>query len=202
MPAKKTLALLVSGGASRTLKSLAAAMLGAHLVLFTAAVSAGNTPACGGEENSEITATTKHLTDNADGTISDPETGLVWKRCSEGQSWDVGTNGCSGTADSMNWQAALQRAQTVNAGNGGQNLSQTDWRLPNIKELSAIVELRCSGPAINDAVFPDTPSLLFWSSSSYAIDNSSAWYVFFNNGGGEAGFKSENSRVRLVRSGQ
>ena len=118
-------------------------------------VQAANILSCD-NENTSITATTTHLTDNTDGTITDPETGLIWKKCSEGQTWSSAGNSCSGVADtgSYNWAQALIRAQEVNAGTEGQSFSQTDWRLPNIKELASIVELRCFSPAINNTVFP------------------------------------------------
>jgi len=106
---QKTVAVLVSGGAaSRPLKSLLTAILAANFTLYTAGVSADNVPSCAGTENTAITATTAHLTDNSDGTISDAGAGLVWKRCSEGQSWDMGSNGCTGTAADFNWQAGCR----------------------------------------------------------------------------------------------
>ena len=166
---------------------------------YTAGVHADNTVSCD-NENTAITATTAHLTDNNDGTVTDPETGLVWKKCSEGQSWSTAGNNCAGTADTYRWQAALQRAQEVNAGTS-ENLSQTDWRLPNINELASITELRCD-PAINNTVFPGTPASLFWSSSPFASFGADAWNVSFFNGVGFAYIKSHDGHVRLVRSGQ
>ena len=54
----------------------------------------------------------------------------MWAKCSEGQS---GTN-CTGDAKTMNWSAALTAANNSNL--GGYN----DWRLPNFKELQALVD--------------------------------------------------------------
>jgi len=168
---------------------------------YSTHIQAENVLSCD-NENTAITATTTHLTDNNNGTITDPETDLIWKKCSEGQIWSGAGNNCSiGTADTFTWQAALQRSQEVNDGIAGENFAETDWRLPNIKELESIAELRCSNPAINNTVFPETPPVPFWSSSSspYAL---SAWAVNFFNGNDGADGKTNNFRVRLVRSGQ
>lgn len=95
---------------------------------------------------------------NGDETITDSETGLMWMRCSIGQTWDGAA--CTGTALTMNWKQALDMAVGANFANAG------NWRLPNIKELKSITEDRCYSPAINESIFPDTPSTSFWSSTS------------------------------------
>jgi hypothetical protein len=61
--------------------------------------------------------------DNADGTITDRATGLMWSQSDSG----VG----------MNWQAALLWVQQKNA---EKYLGYSDWRLPNAKELHSIVD--------------------------------------------------------------
>ncbi|MGH8500348.1 MAG: DUF1566 domain-containing protein, partial [Methylococcales bacterium] len=78
----------------------------------------------------------------------------------------------------------------------------TDGRLPNLKELSSIVERKCFNPAINEAVFPGTPSAFFWSASAFANDSNVAWVVVFNDGFDGVGGKFNSGRVRLVRGGQ
>lgn len=42
---------------------------------------------------------------NADGTATDGTTGLTWKRCSEGQTWDGST--CTGDATLRDWRERL-----------------------------------------------------------------------------------------------
>ena len=148
-----------------------------------------------------ITATTDHLIDNNNGTVSDPRTGLMWKKCSEGQSYNSGTNSCDGVEGDFTWQTALQQAQAVNVGDAGESLGQTDWNIPNINELASILELSCSNPAINEAVFPATSSSYYWSSSTIANDSNSAWVVHFGSGVESIyNNKSNNHFVRLVRS--
>jgi hypothetical protein len=140
---------------------------------------------------------TSQFTDHGDGTVTDQKTGLQWQRCAQGQTWNGST--CTGTVSTYNWQAALQRAVTVNsAGYAG----HSDWRLPNSKELASIVELQCYGPAINLAVFPATANAAFWSSSPGASYGDYAWSVDFNYGNDFWGNKLNSFSVRLVRSGQ
>ncbi len=142
------------------------------------------------------TTPTIQLTDNLDGTVTDTETGLMWKKCAEGQTG----NDCSGSAATYTWQAALAQAQTVNTTGGF--ASYNDWRLPNIKELRSITEKQCYNPVINISVFPNTASASFWSSSPLAFNAGGAWLVLFDIGYDGAGRKFDAYRVRLVRSGQ
>ncbi|MCO7069406.1 DUF1566 domain-containing protein [Vibrio cholerae] len=151
---------------------------------------------CAGSENTAITATTPSadFSDNGDGTVTHHKTGLIWQRCSLGQSWD-GTD-CTGSATAFNWQQALAAAtQHTLAG-------FSDWRLPNKNELASIVEYRCYQPAINHQQFPNTPSAWYWSSSPDAYNSDDAWYVYFNVGYVGSYDKSDNGHVRLVRAGQ
>lgn len=68
------------------------------------------------------------------GIWRDPKTGLMWDRCSVGQSWNGTT--CTGTAIQFNWQDAKDYVAkfTNEQAKGG----YTDWRLPTIEELSSI----------------------------------------------------------------
>ena len=134
-----------------------------------------------------------------DGTVTDKNTGLMWMRCSLGQTWD-GTN-CNDTALTYTWQEALAAAEGYNSGGG--YAAYSDWRLPNIKELASIVEVACFDPAINQTVFVGTESSYYWSASPSAYGSNNAWSVYFNNGGDGAYGKSDGSpHVRLVRAGQ
>ena len=145
----------------------------------------------------ESTAPDSRYTDNGDGTISDTITNLMWKQCSEGQSGD----NCSvGSATKHTWQQALQLTQTLNTSGGYAN--QTDWRLPNLKELSSLVEEQCYLPAINETIFPNTVSSSYWSASPFASSSSNAWSVIFYYGDDNTYGRSFNLHVRLVRAGQ
>lgn len=167
------------------------------LLVLMLGVNAQASSLCAGYENTAITANTPStdFSDNGDGTVTHHTTGLIWQRCSLGQSWD-GTD-CSGDATNFAWEQALAAAaQHALAG-------FSDWRLPNKNELTSIVEYRCYQPAINSQQFPNTPSSEYWSSSPDAYYGSSyAWVVGFDNG--YVGSHNENryNRVRLVRAGQ
>ena len=137
------------------------------------------------------------LQDNGDGTITDTKTGLIWKRCLEGQS---GSDCASGSAEAFTWQQALQRAQTVNSSGGFAGFS--DWRLPTIKELSSLVEHQCVDPAINLTRFPNASSDGLWSSSAVAGNTEYAWSVGFSDGNAFWDYEGNLNRLRLVRSGQ
>lgn len=149
-----------------------------------------------------ITATTpaSQFQDNKDGTVTDLKTKLIWKRCAEGYSWQSTTNDCTPDTDialMLNWPEALKRAAMVNSSGGF--AGSVNWRLPNIKELSSIIENACYGPSINITVFPDSPSGIFWSSTPYIGSNDYAWSVRFNYGQDSMNYKYDYYFARLVR---
>ncbi len=134
---------------------------------------------------------------NGNGTVTHVKTGLMWKQCSEGLS---GAGCATGAAALYLWQGALQQAEALN--NAGGFAGFTDWRMPNQKELSSIVERQCVTPSINAVIFPATVSSFYWSASPYAGNASAAWDVDFDKSNGAAANKSNIFRVRLVRGGQ
>ncbi|MBJ6922970.1 DUF1566 domain-containing protein, partial [Vibrio cholerae] len=80
------------------------------LVLLLAANAQASSLCANGNENTAITATTPNtaFSDNGDGTVTHHTTGLIWQRCSLGQSWD-GTD-CTGEATTFTWEEALAAA--------------------------------------------------------------------------------------------
>ncbi len=132
--------------------------------------------------------------DNQDGTVTHKTTGLMWKKCSEG--FELSGTNClpvTGAAAKKNWKQALEAA------NSATFAGHSDWRLPNIIELGSIVEVACHSPAINLAIFPNTISDFYWSSSPNADNYNDAWGVYFSNGGYDFIGKDGKRRVRLVR---
>ncbi|QQZ28567.1 DUF1566 domain-containing protein [Thiothrix subterranea] len=150
----------------------------------------------------EQSTPTSAFTFNSDGTATHQMTGLVWKRCLEGQTFtDNGTathyldDQCTGQPNGMEWAAALNLAQTAGQG----------WRVPDQKELSSIVEHCRVDPAINTEVFPGSGSYWVWSSSpvvNYPDYASDAWFVYFDDGSDVWDDRYADVAVRLVRSGQ
>ena len=130
--------------------------------------------------------------DHGDATVTDKETGLMWQKCSLGLS---GSDCLTGAIQNFTWQAALAAANENTSSN------YTDWRLPNTKELYSLVEVACFNLAINDALFPNTTTNHYWTSSSYQGNNiGHSWYVDFDLG--VVGFfNNDNSySIRLVRN--
>jgi hypothetical protein len=132
-------------------------------------------------------------TDRGDGTVTHYPTGLVWKRCVEGRTWTGST--CTGSYTSYTWPQALALASN------SRFAAQSDWRLPNLKELRSLVEECRTAPSINHTIFPSTPSTPFWSSSIDASRTYSAWYVDFVNGDTYYAGHTGAQAVRLVRAG-
>ena len=141
----------------------------------------------------ETTPASQFVVDAAKGTVLDKKTGLMWKRCVEGQS---GTNCGNGSYSAHDWAGALMQAES--SAYSGYN----DWRLPNPKEFESIVEEKCYSPAINTAVFPNAPSDWHWSGSPYAYYSDGAWNVNFYNGYSYGYLRDYAGAVRLVRGGQ
>ena len=145
----------------------------------------------------DITASTpdQDFTLHNDGTVTHNSTGLMWMRCSLGQTWDGST--CTGAASTFTWQNALGAAQSHNFA------GHSDWRLPNKNELASLVEQRCVSPAINSKIFPSTPTGgSFWSSSPHAGYSDDAWGVDFGGGYVYNDSKYGYDQVRLVRAEQ
>jgi len=136
----------------------------------------------------------KTYTDNGDGTVTDPTTGLQWMRCSMGQTWDGVNSTCTGTASTYTFDQANALTGTVTFA------GQSDWRLPNIRELQTIVDRSVVFPAIDLKVFPNTSTALFWSASAHVQANGFSWYVA---GAGDSSYGNKVSafQVRLVRAG-
>jgi hypothetical protein len=121
------------------------------------------------------------------GEVLHRKTGLVWKRCGFGQTWDGQT--CQGNPAGRNWNLALGVA--ANAGDS--------WRLPSVKELLTIVERCRHDPAINREVFPATRPAIYWSSSPYVPLDGGVLVVDFEHGRNTWSAKGLNFHVRLVR---
>lgn len=121
---------------------------------------------------------------NGDGTVTDTETRLMWKRCSEGQSGED----CSGKAEEYTWDDAISKF-----GKGVSFAGYSDWRMPTLDEWGTLLE--CNGVIMYDpdgggcvgTVFPNTPPI----SSSQTSDTFIGWID-----------REKGKHVRLVRSGQ
>jgi hypothetical protein len=111
-------------------------------------------------------------------TVLDNQTGLTWQRAAD--------------ASKFTWTDALAHCEALTLA------SQSDWRLPSLKELQTIVDESLSDPAI-DPVFPATPSDLFWSSTAVAYEPTFASSVYFYDGRSGGASTSSADYVRCVR---
>ena len=131
------------------------------------------------------------FTDNGNETITDNNTNLMWQKCSKGLS---GSGCTTGTATTSYWADALSYCEGLNFA------GQTDWRLPNIKELQSIVNYQNINPAINTTYFPATQSDYYWSGTTSENYPVYAWGVYFVSGGVNCNDKDTNLLyVRCVR---
>ena len=135
--------------------------------------------------------------DNGDGTVTHKKTCLMWKRCSEGQTWEY--DRCVGKISTFKWGKIMpkgkQRQWAAFAGHD-------DWRVPSAEELQSIIDRTRVEPSINSYAFPNTPSEWFWSSSAYAGGSSYSWIVDFGYGYVFSDARTIANAVRLVRGGQ
>jgi len=132
---------------------------------------------------------------SADGAeVTDQVTGLTWRRCVEGMSWNTDQNQCTGTPTGMTWPAALTHAGSQTGG----------WRLPSLNEALSLLESSCKTPAHNPTLFPSptTATQLYYLSTStpHADSDGDRWVVDF-----QAGLDAQSTKrfgatlVRLVR---
>lgn len=127
--------------------------------------------------------------DHGNGTLTDTRSGLMWKKCLEGQSG----GDCAGSPQRMSWDKALNNAQFASS---SQFAGYRDWRLPTVAELGGLVETSCVAPAVNLDVFPHMIAAGVWSGSQ---SDPRAWSLNFAKGKTFENFKGAGMYVRLVR---
>ena len=115
------------------------------------------------------------LVDNGDGTVSDPNTGLMWQ-----QYHGYGT-----------WQDALAYCENLDLA------GYDDWHTPDLHELQSLVDYSLSRPCIDQTLFPDTSLGRYWSSSTSIINFTDGDVAI--RGHGVLGY---SFNVRAVRSGE
>ena len=124
--------------------------------------------------------------------VEDTLTGLMWQGCSAGLS---GEDCAVGTTVQSTWSGALSYYDGLSwAGHD-------DWRLPNLNELSSIVDDRVVYPSIDMTAFPATFYGFYWSSSSGADDVTAAWSMDFGDGEADPHNKGIEDSAQCVRGG-
>ena len=121
------------------------------------------------------------FTDNANGTVTDNLTGLIWLKDAN----------CYGT---RSWAQALSDANALASGScsliDGSTAGQ--WRLPNLREMQSLVHYGFSNPAVPNTAgtgqwtpgnpFTNVQSGDYWSSTASAGFASFAWLVTLSHG--------------------
>jgi hypothetical protein len=98
--------------------------------------------------------------DNRDGSIWDITTGLVWQQSDDGAL--------------RNWEEALSYCQALTLA------GFEDWWLPDVRELSSIVDERRTGPALNRLF--DSHDGSYWTGTPSSDCASEAYEVDFSSG--------------------
>lgn len=149
-------------------------------VCAVASLIAGHSWAtCLNRENTSVpesTPTSSHIV-HPDGTLTAPATGLMWKRCLEGQTLvdDV----CDGAPTFFMWPDALGAAAATSFA------GHSDWRVPNPKELLSIIEDRCAAPGLNFDLFPITGDFgtfgdfVMWTATPTALFDADTYYLIW-----------------------
>lgn len=128
---------------------------------------------------------------SGENVVTDDKTGLMWKQCSEGLSGS--TCSINSGNNMFQWNNSLDIADSTDFA------GFTDWRLPNIEEIRSIVAANCYNPSINEIVFPNTPSVHFWSSSPVVYDDGNTFMIGFYNGDIFFNTRQIFYNMRLVR---
>lgn len=98
--------------------------------------------------------------DLGNGSIQDHRTGLVWTKCSLGQTLP----NCTGGIFLYNWDNALIQCNNLNSSNFA---GRQDWRLPNAHELLSIVRTEFSD-RIHTTYFPNADTNNpYWTSTTH-----------------------------------
>jgi hypothetical protein len=97
--------------------------------------------------------------------------------------------------ETVTWQAALDRVTELNRERA---LGYGDWRLPNVRELESLIDLRSHSPAISpDNPFEDLGDG-YWSSTTSVYDAAYAWVIYMQDGEVGVGFKAKPEFYEMV----
>jgi len=119
-----------------------------------------------------------------DEAVLDTETGLIWSA----------SNIEYDSSEEMDWYDAQTACyKTVINGHMG-------WRLPTVEELTTIIDISESDPALPSGhPFSDAASSYYWSSTPDARYIDFAWRVSFSDGDVYSGNKPNTYYVRAVK---
>lgn len=156
--------------------------IGNHLKTET--ISAGGTKKfhtrCVRETQISVTITARFL-DNGDGTILDRLTDLTWEK--------------SINQTAVTWEDAILYSEGLTLG------GNSDWRLPNVKEIKSLSDENKVQPSVNNTMFSGVTITKYWSSTSLPNQTTKAWYLDNNFGITTYDVKTATHSVWAVRGG-
>ena len=146
-----------------------------------------------GEFQAGVPWPTQRFTDNQDGTITDRLTGLMWLKDADCASTIISNAATSHWHEIFNFIDALNN-DYLNDTCTGYKKNYTDWRIPNINELSSLMRAGLTDKTIAQWLnIPDNNSIGFtqpvivsnpiWSSTTSSIDTNNAWIANLSTGG-------------------
>ncbi len=131
-------------------------------------------------------ATVAYGSDAANNVVNDAVSGLQWRRCLEGQTWNG--SACAGTLNVYDHRGALVYGDTVSG-----------WRLPNAKEARSVLEISHAAPRLN-ALFPSPSISSTWTTTADVLDPlNKAYALGTDNGNVFSETRSTFYPVRLIR---
>ena len=102
------------------------------------------------------------LTDNNDGTVTDNLTGLIWLKKADLHSTDWAT--ALQDMAQLNTDGTMNGNSAGDTSNGGRH--QTDWRLPNVRELSSLMDYGQPSGLPSGHPFSGYKPRFYWSSTT------------------------------------
>jgi hypothetical protein len=135
---------------------------------------------CVRETQISVTITARFL-DNGDGTILDRLTDLTWEK--------------SINQTAVTWEDAILYSEGLTLG------GNSDWRLPNVKEIKSLSDENKVQPSVNNTMFSGVTITKYWSSTSLPNQSTKAWYLDNNFGITTYDVKTATHSVWAVRGG-
>ena len=125
---------------------------------------------------------------NGDKIVKDANSNLMWMQATG----DTNTDGSITEADRTSWNGAKDFCENLDYA------GYSDWRLPELFELSLIANYGKSNPIIDTSFFQCFSST-YWSSTANANFEDHYWYMDFYTGNTYWGAESDDFYVRCVR---